>query len=214
MFEGLKRRVRWHIFYKQWRKNNVHNNTAPKNFFSTQCVKVGNYTYGELEVHHFGEENKLIIGCFCSIAPTVVFLLKDDHLTRLLSTFPFKIKCLKMDTNEAISKGDIIVDDDVWIGYGAIIMSGVHIGQGAVVAAGAVVTHDISPYAIVGGVPAKVIKYRFTPELITELMKIDYSRLSKEEIERHIQELYKPLKDKSQLDWMPKKDITCKETML
>lgn len=200
------------MFYRQWRKNNAHNNTAPQ-FFSPQCVKVGNYTYGELEVHHFGEENKLMIGCFCSIAPAVVFLLKDDHPTRLLSTFLFKVKCLKMDTNKAISKGDIIVDD-VWIGYGATIMSGVHIGQGAVVVAGAVGTHDISPYAIVGGVPTKVIKYRFTPELITELLKIDYSRLSKEEIERHIQELYEPLKDKSQLDWMPKKDKTCKETML
>ena len=81
----------------------------------------------------------------------------------------------------------------------------VSIGQGAVVAAGAVVTKDVPPYAIVGGVPAKVIKYRFEPEMIAELLKIDYRKLSKEDIEKHIDDLYTELKDPSQLDWMPKK---------
>ena len=95
--------------------------------------------------------------------------------------------------------------EDLRIGYGATIMSGVHIGQGAVVAAGAVVTKDVPPYAIVGGVPAKVIKYRFEPDLIEELLKVDYSKLTKEDIEKHIDDLYTELKDPSQLDWMPKK---------
>ena len=104
------------------------------------------------------------------------------------------------------SKGAIIVDDDVWIGYGATIMSGVHIGQGAVVAAGAVVTKDVPPYAIVGGVPAKVIKYRIEPEMIEELLKIDYGKLTKEDIAKHIDDLYTELNDPSQLDWMPKKE--------
>lgn len=61
------------------------------------------------------------------------------------------------------------------------------------------------PYAIVGGVPAKVIKYRFEPEMIEELLKIDYGKLIKEDIEKHIYELYMELMDKRQLDWMPKK---------
>ena len=81
----------------------------------------------------------------------------------------------------------------------------VSIGQGAVVAAGAVVTKDVPPYAIVGGVPAKVIKYRFEPEMIAELLKIDYGKLSKEDIEKHIDDLHTELKNPSQLDWMPKK---------
>ena len=106
---------------------------------------------------------------------------------------------------EGKSKGNIYVDDDVWIGYGAIILSGVHIGQGAVIAAGAVVTVDIPPYAIVGGVPAKVLKYRFESDMIEELLKIDYSKLDKEMIEEHIDDLYIELKNPKQLDWLPKR---------
>ena len=64
---------------------------------------------------------------------------------------------------------------------------------------------DVPPYAIVCGVPAKVIKYRFEPEMIEELLKVDYSKLTKEDIEKHIDDLYMELKDPSQLDWMPKK---------
>lgn len=92
----------------------------------------------------------------------------------------------------------------MWIGYGATIMSGVHIGQGAVVAARAVVTKDIPPYAIVGGVPATIIKYRFPVEMIRELERIDYSKLTKEIVAEHINELYEELTDVKQLDWLPK----------
>lgn len=79
-----------------------------------------------------------------------------------------------------------------------------NIGQGAVVAAGAVVTNDIPPYAIVGGVPAKVIKYRFETAIIDELLKVDYSKLTDEAIKQNIEKLYEPLTKKEQLDWMPK----------
>lgn len=205
MFYRVLKKLKWHIFIRQWRKKNKHNDTIPADFFNVECACVGNYTYGAINVQHYGNENRLVIGSFCSIGPNVTFLLKDDHSLECISTYPYKVKCLNIATNEAISKGDIIVDDDVWIGYGATIMSGVHIGQGAIVAAGAVVTKDVPPYAIVGGVPAKVIKYRFEPELIKELLKIDYSKLTKEKVEKHIDDLYAELKDKRQLDWMPKK---------
>lgn len=84
---------------------------------------------------------------------------------------------------ETQAKGNIIVNDDVWIGDSALILSGVEIGQGAVIAAGAVVTEDVPPYAVVGGVPAKVIKYRFRDDVIKELVKIDYAK-SRPEIYR------------------------------
>ena len=72
-----------------------------------------------------------------------------------------------------------------WIGDSALILSGVEIGQGAVIAAGAVVTEDVPPYAVVGGVPARVIKYRFTDEVIKELVKIDYDKVDRKFIELH-----------------------------
>ena len=174
-------------------------------FFNFNNVNVGMKTYGELNIYQFGNTKcKLYIGHYCSIAPKVSFLIDGEHNYTTIMTYPFcsRIYNVHKDTK---SKGDIIVNDDVWIGYGATIMSGVHIGQGAVVAAGAVVTKDVPPYAIVGGVPAKVIKYRFEPEMIEELLKVDYSKLTKEDIEKHIDDLYTELKDPSQLDWMPRK---------
>ena len=109
------------------------------------------------------------------------------------------------EKQEGVSKGNIIVDDDVWIGFRSTILSGVHIGQGAIVAAGSLVTKDVPPYAIVGGVPAKVIKYRFSPEMITELLKVDYNQLTEELVKEHIEDLYRDLEDTSQLWWFPKK---------
>ena len=202
---NIKREMQLNRFKKRWRKTNQKNYTIPINLFPIQCVRVGDFSYGDLNVVTFSVHHILTVGRFVSIAGNTTFLLDTEHYFNNVSTYPFKVKMLQTQTSESFGKGDIIVDDDVWIGYGATIMSGVHIGQGAVVAAGAVVTKDIPPYAIVGGVPAKVIKYRFEQGMIEELLKIDYGKLSKDDVERHIQELYEPLKDKSQLDWMPKK---------
>ena len=108
----------------------------------------------------------------------------------------------KGNPHEAISKGDIIIEDDVWIGYRSTILSGVHIGQGAVIAAGSVVTKDVPPYTVVAGVPAKNIKKRFPDEMIKELLEIKYESLDEDVIKTHLNELYSPLKDKKQLDWL------------
>ncbi|MFI3284164.1 MAG: CatB-related O-acetyltransferase [Erysipelotrichaceae bacterium] len=116
----------------------------------------------------------LYIGSFCSIVEGVVFMLCCDHPINHLSTFPFKTKCLKSTVPEVCSKGNILVHDDVWIGLNAIIMSGIEIGQGAIIAAGSVVTKNVPPYAIVGGNPAKILKYRFSKSVIDELLNIDY----------------------------------------
>lgn len=118
----------------------------------------------------------LKIGSYCSIAEGVRFLLAGEHQLHSISTYPFKVKVFG-EAYEAGSKGDIIVRDDVWIGQSAVICSGVTIGQGAVVAAGAVVTKDVAPYAIVGGNPAKLIRYRFSEELCRQLLRIDVAAL-------------------------------------
>lgn len=188
-----------------WHKSNLHNFTEAANCFNRRMVIVGNGTYGQLNVRHFGNQSeKLKIGNYCSIGPNVSFILGGEHDYLRISTYPFSVK-YGIEQSDSITRGPILVDDDVWIGYGATIMSGVSIGQGAVVAAGAVVTKNVPPYAIVGGVPAKVIKYRFDSEMINSLLKINYSKLTKTQIQSHIEELNKPLKDVGQLDWMEKK---------
>lgn len=202
----LYQRFKLHKFQMAWIKNNSNNLTTVNNIFNVNLVSVGKASYGELNVVSYANNLTLNIGDFVSIAQNVTFILEAEHYTNRLSTYPYKVKFLKTEKAESFGKGNIIVDDDVWIGYGATIMSGVHIGQGAVIAAGAVVTKDVPPYAIVGGVPAKLIKYRFEKELIEELLKIDYSRLNETMIKAHSEELYQKLNDKEQLYWLPKKE--------
>ena len=188
-----------------WRNDNSHNETSLGLVLGKANICVGNHTYGKLNVLNSSDDCWLRIGHFCSIAQDVTFIVCADHPTNTISTYPFKVMCLRLQQYEAISKGDIVVDDDVWIGHGAIILSGVHIGQGVVVAAGSVVTKDVPPYAIVGGVPAKVIKYRFSQEMIKGLMSVDYSKLNQALICEHVDDLYTELLDIKQIEWMPHK---------
>lgn len=191
---------------KEWRQLNSHNETTVINDFNFDLVKIGRYTYGDLIVEADRNESKLTIGDFCSIAYGTVFILCRDHEIHHFSTYPFKVMCLKKEKYEATSKGNINIGDDVWIAHNCTIMSGVNIGQGAVIAAGAVVTKDIPPYAIAGGVPAKVIKYRFDEETISKLLEVDFSKIDKKFVEEHINELYMEL-DKDKIEWLPKKQV-------
>lgn len=195
---GILSGIKLYVFKKRWRKMNPDNETYPANIFNQELVKVGRKTYGELYVSAFNDRYKISIGHFCSIAPNVIFLLSADHSLNYLSTFPFKTKCLK-EGSEGISKGDIIIDSDVWIGQNAIILSGVHVAQGAVIAAGAVVTKNVPAYAVVGGNPARIIKYRFNEDIIERLIKIKFENLTDEFIERHKKILYSELNDISDL---------------
>lgn len=205
---GIRQILRYR-FEKKWRRYNTNNFTKPGQYsFDMEKVQVGKGTYGEINVLQFEKTcPDLIIGNYCSIASEVKFLVDGEHPYNNISTYPFESRFFH-HMNDTRSKGDIIVDDDVWIGYGVTVLSGVHIGQGAIVAAGAVVTKDIPPYAIVGGVPAKVIKYRFDNEMIRELLQVDYGQLTKEMITEHIDDLYVELTDLHQLDWIPRKDNT------
>lgn len=202
------------LLYKKviWRIINRNNYTVASNLFNFSSVSVGNYTYGQLNVIDSNPISKLRIGNYCSIAPNVIFILNSDHYTKNISSFPFKVMCLGDSNPEAISHGNIVVDDDVWIGYGVIILSGVHIGQGAVIGAGAVVTKDVPPYSIVGGVPAKIINYRFSNEKIDYFMSLDYSSLTIDLIHEHVDTLYRKVDNlnlddlKKVFEWFPKKN--------
>ena len=174
------------------------------NCFLPELVVVGNYSYGPLYVLANVDTNKLLIGNFVSIANDVVFVLADEHPTSKLSTYPFK-RMLLGGGEECFSKGDIVVDDDVWIGSRAQILSGVHINQGAIVAANAVVTKDVPPYAIVGGVPARVLKYRFDQDTIQKMLNIDYSKINSDFVKEN-EELFYGRYDASVISRLPHKN--------
>lgn len=208
---GIIKKIKWKKFTDIWREKNQDNFTIPVDEeFDINRVHVGKSTYGKLNIKTWGSSSKVDIGSFCSIADKVTILDSLEHNISTISTFPYKVYFTGAKS-ETFSKGNIIIDDDVWIGYHVTILSGVHIGQGAVIAAGAVVTKDVSPYAVVGGVPAKVIKFRFNPDVCEYLQTIDYGHLTKELIASHIDDLYTDLSGKRLeevkkiTEWMPKK---------
>jgi acetyltransferase-like isoleucine patch superfamily enzyme len=166
------------FFFKfRWRQKNKHNKTLPVTIFNPDIVSVGPGSYGPLEIHMWGSnDEQLIIGSYVSLASGCKFILGGNHLTSTFSTYPLKV-LLWNDKVEAASKGPIRVEDDVWIGTDSIILSGVTLGQGSVVAAGSIVTKSVPPYAIVGGNPAKIIKYRIPENLIPRMLKLDFKRL-------------------------------------
>ena len=186
--------VKLNSFRRKWVKKHTDGDSFPMNIFPMDCVQIGKGSYGELNIVTFSDKTTLTIGNYVSIAQKVFFLLDVEHHINHISTYPFRVQVLNR-SSESFSKGNIVVGDDVWIGHGATILSGVHIGQGAVIAAGAVVSKDVPPYAIVGGVPAKIIKYRFSQPVIEYMLNLDYSLLTEEMIKNHINELYETVED-------------------
>lgn len=143
--------------------------------------------------HYPINHDKLQIGKFCSIACGAKFLFNSaNHTLSSLSTYPFPLffeewGLEKKDvTNAWDNKGDIIIGNDVWIGYEAVILAGVTIGDGAIIGTRAVVTKDVPPYTIVGGVPAKPIKKRFSEETISALLEIQWWNWSEKRIAKNI----------------------------
>lgn len=136
--------------------------------------KIGRWTYGKPDVFSWGEGTTLEIGAFCSIASGVKIFLGGEHRVDWVTTYPFNVlwKQASHIKGHPKTKGDVIIGNDVWIGYESVILSGVNIGDGAVVGTRSVVTQNIPPYAIAFGNPAKILRYRFNQETITALLQI------------------------------------------
>lgn len=173
----------------KWRTINYHNSTSLSDVLFPANVKVGNFSYGKLNVVSWGVDGEgLFIGNYVSIADNVTFILGGNHTINGCCTFPLKsYKYKKQHVDDAKTKGPIVVEDDVWIGYGSIILSGVSIGRGAVIAAGSVITKNVPCYSIVAGNPARVVKMRLTPEQIDICSKfnfglVDLNSLSDDEL--------------------------------
>lgn len=169
-------------------------------------IEIGDYTmYNDFErdprdfernnvlYHYPVNGDKLRIGKFCSIACGAKFLFNSaNHTLRSLSTYPFPIFYEEWglegkDIRQAWdNKGDIVIGNDVWIGYQAVILAGVTVGDGAIIGSRAVVTRDVPPYTIVGGVPAKPIRKRFDEETIARLRALRWWDWDQETIRRAI----------------------------
>jgi acetyltransferase-like isoleucine patch superfamily enzyme len=158
-----------------------------------EVVKIGKGTYGTITVQslYITPDESLSIGNYVSIAPDVTFFLGVNHQINTATTFPFYSKLIQRSPIDALSNGPIIIEDEVWIGTGAMIFSGVRIEKGAIIAAGSLVTKDVPAYAIVGGNPAKLIRYRFEEDIIEILKPISFVDFSEEWIKRNIQIVYK-----------------------
>ena len=137
--------------------------------------------------------DRLVIGKFCSIACGAKFIFNcANHTLRSLSTYTFPLFFEEWDLSKSElssawdNKGDIIIGNDVWIGYDAVIMAGVTIGDGAIIGARAVVTKDVAPYSIVGGVPAREIRKRLAPEVVERMMELQWWNWPEERIRKAI----------------------------
>lgn len=166
------------VFNKK-EKDNEFNYFTKNLLINRKDCFVGEYTYGNPEILEWNEGRKLHIGKYCSIASEVKIFLGGNHRVDWFSTYPFNI--INENFSNAIdigghpaSKGDVFIGNDVWIGYGAVILSGVTIGDGAVIGAYSVVSKNVEAYSIVVGNPMKVVKKRFSDDVIAKLLKLKW----------------------------------------
>lgn len=185
-------------------RSNDNQTVLLKNIIKDPAIRVGDFTYyhdmtdplqfekNNVLYHYPVNEEKLLIGKYCSIACGAKFLFNGgNHRSASLANFPFAIFTELFPSGLNITdswdnKGDIIIGNDVWIGYEALIMAGVTIGDGARIGSRSIVTRNVAPYEVVAGAPARVVKKRFDDSTIRELLKIKWWDMDAAGVERII----------------------------
>ncbi len=151
--------------------------------------EIGRGSYGPLSVRYTGEGAVLRIGAFCSVARGAMVVLGGGHHTEWVTTYPFPAlwtHTAELYPGYATTRGDVSIGNDVWIGADALILSGVRIGNGAVIGARAVVARDVPPYAVVVGNPARVVRQRFTDDIVARLELLAWWNWDDRKIERFL----------------------------
>jgi acetyltransferase-like isoleucine patch superfamily enzyme len=150
--------------------------------------QIGEYTYGKPKVIHGGKKTSLTIGKYCSLSTHIVIFLGGDHRVDWISTYPFPLlwEHARSITGHPSTGGNVVIGNDVWIGYNVTILSGVKIGDGAVIGTGSLVTHDVPPYAIAAGNPARIVRYRFSEEAIEKLLQIKWWDWPDEKVKENV----------------------------
>lgn len=152
-------------------------------------ISIGRFTYGKPQWMLWNANERISIGSFCSLANECTIFGGGEHRSDWVTTFPLRIAFgdpMAGKDGHPTSKGETRIGNDVYIGYRAMILSGVTIRDGAVIGAGAVVTKDVPPYAVVAGVPAKVVKMRFSDEIIERLLKLRWWEWELEKIKENM----------------------------
>ncbi|MGV8982540.1 CatB-related O-acetyltransferase [Clostridium sp.] len=150
-------------------------------------------------LYHYPINNdKLVIGKYCSIACGAKFMFTSgNHKIASFSTYPFPIFYEEWGLNDTDiidawdNNGDTVIGNDVWVGYEAVIMQGVHIGDGAIIGTRAVVTNDVLPYTIVGGIPAKEIRKRFSEDIIAKLLELQWWNWDDKTVQKNLLNIMK-----------------------
>ncbi len=155
---------------------------------------IGEGSYGPVIVHRYDSSTKLTIGKFCSFAQDSRILLGGEHRMDWASQFPFSVLAYEGAgiAGHPGSRGDIEIGSDVWVGFGAVILSGTTINDGAVIGAGAVVSGYVAPYAIVAGNPGKVIRRRFPDSMVADLLDIKWWDWPQERLTKALPDLLSP----------------------
>lgn len=156
------------------------------------AYEIGRYSWGHLTLSSRGPGTTLKVGQFCSFAHGTHIILGGEHRSDFVSTYrfpayaPFKETHQHLAEDTSITKGAVVIGNDVWLGHQTLVLSGVTIGDGAIIGAGSVVRHDVPPYAVVAGNPARVAGFRFPPEQIEALLELKWWDWPIEKISSHL----------------------------
>jgi virginiamycin A acetyltransferase len=154
-------------------------NQRRKDFFMAgnkhySAFEIGEWSYGSPVVLYANEKATLKVGRFCSFARNVTILLGGEHNIDWVTTYPFSaiLDEAKAFPGHPLTRGDVTIGNDVWVARDSLIMSGITIGDGAVIGAASIIRQNVAPYSIVGGNPARHLRFRFSPEQIESLQRI------------------------------------------